>query len=151
MTRGPLHIRHATIRDFRGIDALELDFPEGDAPGEGGALVLAGDNGGGKTTVLEALALGLGRGDLLPPDSATLAEQVRFGCRDFSIALTVAYEGEERRLEGTRVVLEQPEALVAQDPRSSAFARAMGKPAGIVAKPNGPFRHSVGELAPRIA
>jgi hypothetical protein len=153
-TRGPLHVRHATIRDFRGIDVLELDFPEGDAPGEGGALVLGGDNGFGKTTVLEALALGLGCGDLLPPDSATLAEQVRFGCRDFSIALTVACDERDLRLESNRAVLEQPEVLVANsyigDSPAQAAARAMRRPGNVQARPNGPFWHRVGEMAPRV-
>lgn len=153
-TRGPLHIHHATIRDFRGIDVLELDLPAGDAPGEGGALVLGGDNGFGKTTVLEALALALGRGDLLPPDSATLAEQVRFGCRDFSIELEVACDGRDLRLKCNRAVLEQPEVLVANtyigDSPAQAAVRATRNPSNVQARPNGPFWHKVGELAPRV-
>jgi predicted ATPase len=42
-----------SIRDFRGIDQLELDFsgPDGEP---NGLVVLAGPNGCGKTTVLEA-------------------------------------------------------------------------------------------------
>lgn len=150
-TRGPLHIRHATIRDFRGIDVLDLDFPVGDAPDAGGVLVLGGDNGFGKTTVLEAIALGLGRGDLLPPDSATLAEQVRFGCRDFSIGLTVELDGSEGRLECTREVLEQPEALVAEAPPALRALRIPLSSMGVAPRPNGPFWHTVRGWAPRVA
>ena len=48
-----------SIRDFRGIDQLELDFsgPDGQP---NGLVVLAGPNGCGKTTVLEAALIGAG-------------------------------------------------------------------------------------------
>ena len=56
------------VQDFRGIDSLQLDFT--DANGEPTQLaVLAGDNGCGKTSALEAILLLLGRHDLLPEDA----------------------------------------------------------------------------------
>lgn len=72
------------IQDFRGIDSLHLDFT--DANGEPNQLVvLAGDNGCGKTSALEAILMLLARHDLLPPDAAQEREQVRFGARKFKL------------------------------------------------------------------
>ena len=74
-TSGPPGVRllNLSVQDFRGIDSLQLDFT--DASGEPIALaVLAGDNGCGKTTVLEAILLLLGRDDLLPEDVASEIE-----------------------------------------------------------------------------
>ena len=146
-TRGPLHVLHASIRDFRGIDELELDFAEGDAPGEGGVMVLGGDNGSGKTSVLEALALGLGQVDLLPPGRATLAELVRFGSRDFSIKLKVSCgEQPEPLLESHGALLNQPRVL-----RASTHSHREDFPAGTVnTVPNGYFWWAIGNLAPRV-
>lgn len=72
------------IQDFRGIDSLHLDFT--DANGEPNQLVvLAGDNGCGKTSALEAILMLLARHDLLPPDAAQEREQVRFGGTEFKL------------------------------------------------------------------
>lgn len=72
------------VQDFRGIDSLQLDFT--DANGEPIQLaVLAGDNGCGKTSALEAILLLLGRQDLLPEDAAPELEQVRFGATRFKL------------------------------------------------------------------
>ncbi|MFO0651523.1 MAG: ATP-binding protein [Polyangiales bacterium] len=138
MTRGPLRIRRAKITNFRGIDELLVDFPEADDPTEGGVLVLGGDNGFGKTTVLEALLLGLGQTELLPPDSAPLSEQVRFGQKDFSITLDLDLDGTPNRLSCDRGLLERPSV-------SQATRRG-----SVVEAPNGPFWHSIGFLQPRV-
>lgn len=66
-----MRLRRVFINDFRGIDSLEVRF---DAVGEQGAqqlVVLAGPNGCGKTSVLEAILICLGRAELLPrrPDA----------------------------------------------------------------------------------
>lgn len=72
------------IQDFRGIDTLHLDFrDETDEPIP--LVVLAGDNGCGKTAVLEAILLLLARDDLLPEDAAPLKEQIRFGAENFRL------------------------------------------------------------------
>ncbi len=149
--RGPLHVRHATIRDFRGIDLLELDFPEGDAPGEGGVLVLGGDNGFGKTTVLEALALGLGRGDLLPPDSAPLAEQVRFGCKEFSIALRVAHDGDDSTLFVHHRQVSHADLPAAADVPVTHYTRQHAGRTSIANAPGGPNWQAVNPWEPRVA
>ncbi len=80
----PLRLTRLVIRDFRGIDALDLEFPDDDDD-RGGALVLAGENGCGKTSVLEAVLLLFGRVDLLPADTAPLKELVRQGAVDFKL------------------------------------------------------------------
>ncbi len=72
-----------SIQDFRGIDSLKLDFTDGNGDPIGLA-VIAGSNGCGKTSVLEAILL-LARQDLLPEDVAPDAEQVRFGKKTFKL------------------------------------------------------------------
>ncbi|MEZ4393370.1 MAG: AAA family ATPase [Polyangiales bacterium] len=81
----PERLRSLRIENLRGIDHLELELPETDEQG-GGMLVLAGANGCGKTTVLEAVLMTLRRIDLLPRDLAAPSELVRQGARDFEIA-----------------------------------------------------------------
>lgn len=94
----PIRLRRLTIENFRGIDRLELDLPEGDED-RAGALVIAGDNGCGKTSVLEAILLLLGRVDLLPADTASPRDLVRVGAPQFRI------EGQFNRA-GTSVTVE---------------------------------------------
>jgi hypothetical protein len=50
-------IRRVEIRDFRAIESLDLEVARG--PGEGSWLMLLGENGAGKTSVLQAIALTL--------------------------------------------------------------------------------------------
>lgn len=90
-------LRSLRIQDFRGIDALDLDLC--DAEGQPLELiVLAADNGGGKTAILEAILLALGQRALLAEDAAPLAEQIRFGASSFEIAVGVRWErGADRR------------------------------------------------------
>ena len=67
-------IHAINIRDFRGIDALDLDFTDGTgAPLD--VVVLAGANGSGKTSVLEAIFLANDSLEEHPPTGAC----VRFG------------------------------------------------------------------------
>lgn len=84
MTRPPFRIEELRIQSFRGIDELCLKFPVSDEA-SGGLAILAGDNGRGKTAIIEAILLALGKLDLLPDDSARIEDQVRFGAEDFSI------------------------------------------------------------------
>ena len=58
-TAPSLAMTSLSIRDFRGINQLELDFsgPDGEP---NGLVVLAGPNGCGKTAVLEAALIGAG-------------------------------------------------------------------------------------------
>lgn len=95
MNRRPFRIEELHIRSFRGIDELHLTLPveEGEP---GGLVVFAGDNGCGKTSVLEAVLLVLGKPDLLPADAAPLEEQVRFGASDFLIRAVIRECGGER-------------------------------------------------------
>ncbi len=72
------------VADFRGIDSLKLEFTDGNGDPLP-LVVLAADNGGGKTAVLEAILLLLGRDDLLPEDTAPEVEQVRFGAQRFEM------------------------------------------------------------------
>lgn len=85
--RPPFRLRSLEVSDFRGIHNLKLTFPLVDD--EGALTVLTGDNGAGKTTVLEAIVLGLGRKDLLDGSMAPLDHQIRLGARGFSIGLSV--------------------------------------------------------------
>ena len=87
----PRRVRKITIRDFRGIDALELDFTDSSGtPLE--LVVLAGGNGSGKTTVLEAVLLAIRRSDLVP---GILNEQIRFGRAMSSLTAEVGPTAEQ--------------------------------------------------------
>lgn len=80
----PFRVRALRVKDFRSLRALELSFSnEFDEPLS--TVVFAGPNGSGKTAVLEALVLGLGRASLLPDDAAPLRDQVRFGASRFVV------------------------------------------------------------------
>ncbi len=83
-TAPPPRLRRVVIQGFRAIDHLDLALPEGDDD-RAAALVLAGENGCGKTSVLEAILLLLGRVDLMPTDTAPVRELVRQGSTDFKI------------------------------------------------------------------
>lgn len=83
-TLSPHRLTRVILRDFRGIDELELELPDDDDD-RGGALVLAGENGCGKTSVLEAILLLFGRVDLMPTDTAPPSDLVRQGAKDFRL------------------------------------------------------------------
>lgn len=65
MERTPIRIDQIRIRNFRGIDDLSLEFPM-TSDGEGGVAVLAGDNGCGKTSVLDAIVVGIEKDTVEP-------------------------------------------------------------------------------------
>lgn len=96
MKRPPLRVEKLNILSFRGIEALDLEFPPNDDD-DGGLTVLLGDNGCGKTAIMEAILLVLGRVDMLPADSAPIEEQVKFGATHFTIEATVCVRGEGRQ------------------------------------------------------
>jgi predicted ATP-dependent endonuclease of OLD family len=54
-----MKIKHALIENFKGIKRLEIDFTYPWDPEPRVLTCLIGDNGSGKTTVLQALALPL--------------------------------------------------------------------------------------------
>ena len=80
MTR-PLRLQRFSIHNFRGIDSLEIDLRDGTGDPVDLA-VFAGDNGVGKTSVLEALLLMLRKPDLLANDAPPLDLQVHFGAAE---------------------------------------------------------------------
>lgn len=49
-----MHIDSIEVKNFRGFESLHVDIPKGPL------TVFAGDNGSGKTSLIDALALGLG-------------------------------------------------------------------------------------------
>ena len=51
--RQPLYVQKLTLQDIRCFEHLEIEF------GKGESIVIIGDNGDGKSTVLRALAMGL--------------------------------------------------------------------------------------------
>lgn len=54
------YVRQVRVRNFRGLKEAVLDFPNLDLKGRkgGGSVVVLGDNGVGKTSLLQAAALG---------------------------------------------------------------------------------------------
>ncbi len=78
-----LGITSLSIRDFRGIDRLELDFrgPDGQP---NSLVVLAGPNGCGKTTVLEAALILAGGPKLITGQRGRPA--IRRGAKDYAIS-----------------------------------------------------------------
>ncbi|MDX6806152.1 AAA family ATPase [Terrihabitans rhizophilus] len=54
------YVRQVRVRNFRGLEDAVLDFPALDQKGRkgGGSVVVLGDNGVGKTSLLQAAALG---------------------------------------------------------------------------------------------
>jgi len=121
MKRPPLRIEKLNIRSFRGIEALDLEFPPNDDD-EGGLTILLGDNGCGKTTIMEAILLVLGKLDMLPADSAPIEEQVKMGATHFTIEATVCIRGEERRtlrVDPSMLIRAKLAALVGDEPSLS--------------------------------
>jgi uncharacterized protein (TIGR02646 family) len=54
------NIRRVIMEDFKGIDHLELNFPEVGPDGKyAGSMMLLADNGAGKTSVLQGIALAM--------------------------------------------------------------------------------------------
>lgn len=56
-----MRIDHLTIRNFKGFEERSFDFARGPEAGASGSFhILVGDNGSGKSTTLDALAVALG-------------------------------------------------------------------------------------------
>ncbi len=91
-------ISHLSIRDFRGIDHLELAFEQPSGyPTQ--IVVLGGPNGSGKTAVLEACLLAAGHAHLVLGKWGPQA--VRRGCSDYRIDLTIRDGGREHKVKAT--------------------------------------------------
>jgi energy-coupling factor transporter ATP-binding protein EcfA2 len=137
LDRARFRIDRIHIKDFRGIDDLTLTLSgEGE---HGGLAVLAGDNGCGKTSALEAVLLALGQGSLLPNDSASLDEQVRFGAADFDVEVHLSGAAVGRPdVRANREALRHPERP--------------GNRAGVWVPdtPNGPFWEEIDRLKPSV-
>ena len=86
MARPTVALTHLSIRNFRGIESLELDFerPNGEP---NSLVVLAGPNGSGKTAVLEAALIASGGAALVNKERQG-TKAVRFGASDYSINAT---------------------------------------------------------------
>jgi energy-coupling factor transporter ATP-binding protein EcfA2 len=85
-TSVPFGILSVEIRDFRGIS--DLTIPWTDARGQPNEVfVLAGPNGSGKTTVLEACLLVLGQHEILHGPWGKNA--IRTGAKNYSITIQV--------------------------------------------------------------
>ena len=52
-----IQIRRIAIQNYKGIDALELDFPPPKMPGDPDILVMGSENGLGKTAIIECCSL----------------------------------------------------------------------------------------------
>jgi energy-coupling factor transporter ATP-binding protein EcfA2 len=146
MARVPFRIEKLHIRNFRSIDDLDLEFPA-DEHEPGGFAVIAGDNGCGKTSVLEAILLVLGRRDLLPEDAAPLEEQVRFGAAGFEVVTTARpFESGAQPivLEANATILGSPASRVGLVPRSPGGALYVSD------VPTFPFWKAIGELKPSV-
>src|SRR5580704_14559174 len=146
MARAPFRIEELRIRNFRGIDDLVLELPA-DEHEPGGFAVIAGDNGCGKTSVLEAVLLVLGRRDLLPAGAAPLEEQVRFGAAGFDIAATVR----PRESGAGPIVLEANTTILGSPtPRIGLAPRTGGGGLFVSDVPTFPFWKAIGELKPSV-
>lgn len=91
-----LRIKQLHIRNFWGINELHLDFtyPGSEEPLD--MVVLAGPNGCGKTSVLEACLLLLNQGHLIQRrKEMKLSDYIRKGAEDFEIKAVLVYHNQE--------------------------------------------------------
>lgn len=56
LARNSARLAHLKIRNYKGIDSLDLDFPLPDYEDEPDIFVIGSENGGGKTSILECCA-----------------------------------------------------------------------------------------------
>jgi len=82
-----LRVRSLALRDFRGIESLDLEFADPDGKTLD-LIVLGGPNGCGKTAVIEACLLALGRKDLLAFREKA-GPDTRIGASQYSIDATI--------------------------------------------------------------
>ena len=88
-----MKIMRLSIKNFRGIESLVLDFLPSDGSKPKDLLVFAGANGSGKTSIMEACLLALGMKDAFRT-STVAKNDIREGCDDYLIELTIA-QGEK--------------------------------------------------------
>ncbi len=93
-----MKIKELKIRDFRGIDKLDLKFVSHNDKAIR-TPILAGPNGCGKTSVLEACLLLLRKDSLLPKKDKR--GYVRKGKTDFHLSGIIEYGGENVSIERT--------------------------------------------------
>jgi predicted ATPase len=94
----PIALTSLQIRDFRGIDSLDLDFrgPDGQP---NNLVVLAGPNGSGKTAVLEAALIAAGGRKVAAGPCGKRA--IRKGASDYSIRAVFDTRGTALEIEET--------------------------------------------------
>ena len=98
MSPPPIALASLSIRDFRGVDHLDLDFRGPDRlPNQ--LIVLAGPNGSGKTAVLEAALIATGGKKLVVGPTGRRA--IRTGAIDFEIAASFREGETEFKVEGS--------------------------------------------------
>ncbi len=88
----PIGIREIVVENFRGIDSLSLKFHDA-SEGASDTFVLAGPNGSGKTSVLEACLLTLGHPELIR--SPSTSPVVHLGGEAYRIKAIVRRQGED--------------------------------------------------------
>ena len=97
-SRQPLQLHKLTLKDIRCFDHLEIEFRKGES------IVIIGDNGDGKSTVLRALAIGL-----CDQSSASAlfrelhGDYVRSGSSDDKGTITVDLAGPRRSTDRYRI------------------------------------------------
>ncbi|MCP4353516.1 MAG: ATP-binding protein [Desulfobacterales bacterium] len=94
-----MKIKQIQIKNFMGIEELSLEFkhPDGN-PSD--MVVLAGPNGCGKTSVIEACILALGSDKLLP-NLREESQFIRKGSEQFEISIKLAHNGQEYNIKRT--------------------------------------------------
>ncbi|MBN1593735.1 MAG: AAA family ATPase [Candidatus Coatesbacteria bacterium] len=89
-----IKIKSLKIRNFRGIGELDLDFTDPDGKPLD-LVVLAGPNGCGKTSVLEAILIACGRKEMIAAASAENPQcNVKDGAKNFEIEADALLEGQ---------------------------------------------------------
>lgn len=89
-----MKIKSLSIDNFRGIKHLSLNFA--DEKGNGRDLaILAGVNGCGKTSILEAILVLLGRKELLPSRIPQGKADIMAGSNDYEISAIFEFGGKE--------------------------------------------------------
>ncbi len=103
-----MKIKRIKIENFRGLDALDLEFVDpGGRPLD--LVLLAGPNGSGKTSVMEACLLAFGKENLTgkpPGENGTL--DIRKGCNGYKIEIAIENNGQGLRF--SRTNRDNPEA-----------------------------------------
>lgn len=89
-----MRIDHLIIKNFKGFEERSFDFPRSTSSNEPGSFhVLIGENGSGKSTALDALAVALGIWHVASPSSGWRA------IRPEEARLKVIREGDQERFE----------------------------------------------------